>query len=304
VGRHARLVAALVALAVAVAAFAPVALGARGTSTVVFVDVDQGDGVVIKIGNTVVVNDGGERWAADRVAAALRKLGADEIDVAILSHAHDDHIGAFLELIREFPIRLVVFSENRHYNLTETNRDLFAAFARADVPFKLVSAGDRFRWGGASWRILGPPRSLFVDDADVGDASVVVLLTTHGHRLLLTGDIETRGARELVKRWRYGRVDVFLATHHGSSVGSPKALLDRIRPRFTVLSTGSNGYGHPTPATIERLLAARTTIWCTDVNGSLTATLRAGEEVHWAATSQEEPWWSPADGPRGKCVGR
>lgn len=65
---------------------------ASGVSAkIVFVDVEQGDGVVMRVGGQVIVSDAGEHRAAT-VDATLRSLGAKQIDVAILSHPHDNQV--------------------------------------------------------------------------------------------------------------------------------------------------------------------------------------------------------------------
>lgn len=73
------------------------AAAADGSATIVFVDVDQGDGVVMRIGGKVIVSDAGEHHV-EAVNAALERLGADHIDVAILNHPHDDHVKNFVAL--------------------------------------------------------------------------------------------------------------------------------------------------------------------------------------------------------------
>jgi beta-lactamase superfamily II metal-dependent hydrolase len=95
-----------------------------------------------------------------------------------------------------------------------------------------------------------------------------------------------------------GPIDIFLATHHGSKEGSIKELLDVIRPRWAVLSTGRNGYEHPSLEAIERLKAEGASIWCTAVNGSVTARISPAGELTWRASRQRAPWWSRRRGRR------
>jgi len=277
------------------------------TTKVVFVDVGQGDGVIIKVGGRIIVSDAGLTGAADEMHAALEDLGANRhIYRAILSHAHADHVGGFTGLLENFgyTIDAAVYAPHHHYERTQTNVALMDALAKHGVPLIKAKKGDQFFWGGASWRILNPPEGAFQGSGDEANASIAFRLRTHGSDLLFTGDIERDALEGLVKSWTYGQAEVFLVTHHGSNYGSTNELLDKIDPVFSVLSTGPNSHGHPGIHAVDRLEQSGTTVFCTQRNGSLTLTLAAGGAMDWRASRQERPWWSLADGKTGTCVGR
>jgi competence protein ComEC len=282
-------------------------LDATGDAKVVFVDVGQGDGVIIKVGGRIIVSDAGVPSAADQMNAALEHLGADHhIYRAILSHAHADHVGGFIGLLEDYgyTIDAAVYAPHPHYAKTETNRELMDALSARGVPLIAVKKGDQFFWGGASWRILNPPAGAFQGAGQEANDSIAYRLRTKGSDLLFTGDIEREALPGLIDSWTFGRAEVFLATHHGSNYGSTTELLDKIHPEFSVLSTGTNPYGHPGVYAIERLEKSGTTIFCTEQNGTLTLTLASGGALDWRASRQEQPWWTPADGETGKCVNR
>jgi competence protein ComEC len=292
----------------------PAGAAAEVTSTaatqpakVVFVDVGQGDGVIIKVGGRIIVSDAGFPSAADEMHAALEDLGADRhIYRAILSHAHADHIGGFIGLIEDFgyTIDAAVYAPHHHWTHTQTNRALMDALAAHDVELIEAHKGDQFRWGLASWKILSPPEGAFQGNGGEANASIVYRLGTRGSDLLFTGDIERAAVAGVIDAWTFGRAEALLVTHHGSNYASPKELLDKIEPEFSVLSTGPNSHGHPGIFAVERLQSSGTTIFCTDRNGDVTLTLAAGGAMDWHASRQEQPWWSLADGKTGTCVGR
>jgi competence protein ComEC len=301
---------ALAALLLVVPSVASAGTGSPDASTdakVVFVNVGQGDGVIVKVGGRIVVSDAGLPGAADEMHEALSQLGADRhIYRAILSHAHADHIGGFIGLIEDFgyTIDAAVYAPHPHYARTQTNRALMDGLADHGVPLIEVQKGDQFLWGGASWRILNPAGGEFQGAGDEANASIVYRLRTRGSDLLFTGDIERDALPGLIDSWTFGRAEVFLATHHGSNYGSTTELLDKIEPQFSVLSTGPNSYGHPGVYSVERLKNAGTTIFCTEQNGTLTLTLASGGKLDWRASRQEQPWWTQADGETGTCVDR
>ncbi|MEA2445699.1 MAG: competence protein ComEC, partial [Thermoleophilales bacterium] len=139
-----------------------------------YVDVAQGDGVVMRIGGRFIVSDAGQRNVG-AVDEALKRLGADKtIDVAILSHAHSDHVKNFLDLIDTFgwTIHTVVLSQSAWWTGTATNRTLIETLQHHGAALIYVTAGQRFGWGGASWEILSPGPGQYTGVGQVADASV------------------------------------------------------------------------------------------------------------------------------------
>jgi competence protein ComEC len=275
-----------------------------------FVDVGQGDGVVLRIGSKVILSDAG-RFNLASVDTALRDLGATTtIDVVILSHPHSDHIANVVDLIRldHWKVKLVVISHSAYWSATPTNRRVLRTLRDAGARVQYVVAGDRFEWGGGDWEILNPVAGKYTDPYSAANASVAYRLRVRRNTFVFTGDIGPAVAEKVAARWseeRLGRANVFLATHHGSAQGSNASLLGAIRPRWAVLSTGPNSFHHPTPAAIRRLEGIGASIWCTAANGSVTATVSRSGRLTWKATRQSTPWWSArAKRETGSCVGR
>ena len=286
---------------------------ARDTATrgkIVFVNVGQGDGVVIKLGSTIVVSDVGEHNAAT-VDETLRELGAKRIDVAILGHPHDDHVRNLLTLVRDYhwQIGLTVISESQWWQGTKTNRAIIDLLEAGHVPIEVATRSERFHWGGGDWLILNPPKGEFLGGSpQAANVSIAYLLTYNGVRALFTGDIEPQVARRIAGELQPELdepVDIFLATHHGSAEGSehtcstsPPALggaLDRderLRP--------------PDPDAINRLEDCGASIWCTETNGSITARISAAGRLTWRASLRRHRPGNPHQDQHqnGTCVGR
>lgn len=168
------------------------------------------------------------------------------------------------------------------------------ALDEAEVPIRVVRRGDHFDWGGADWRILHPRSRDFIGASSgaAANASIVYLLGVNGVDALFTGDIERRVAENVATILDPALdepIDIFLATHHGSKEGSIEELIEVTRPRWAVLSTGRNGYEHPSLEAIERLKAEGASIWCTAVNGSVTARISAAGQLTWRASRQRAP---------------
>lgn len=278
-------------------------------SEIQFVDVGQGDGVVMRVGGKVIVSDAGQ-FNVQSVDAALRAIGAKAIDFAILSHPHSDHVKNFIALIKQdgWQIHTAVLSHSAYWTGTSTNRKVIADLKSSGTTLDYVTAGDELSLGKATIDILSPPAGKYTGPLDVPNSSVVYALRYGKLTALFTGDIGPKVAKAVAATWKqkhFPRAVIFLATHHGSAQGSTPELLSAIKPKWAVLSTGSNEFGHPTVAAIKRLEGSGASIWCTDANGTVTARLHSNGSVTWLASKQPIPWWSAATKTEtGKCVGR
>src|SRR3970040_1074194 len=95
----------LLSLAILTLGAAPAAAQDSAQAQLVFLDVGQGDAVVVRSpeGRTALI-DAGPR----NIVAQLKELGLDPIDVAIASHPHADHIGGMEQVLRAFPVRFLL----------------------------------------------------------------------------------------------------------------------------------------------------------------------------------------------------
>ena len=278
---------------------------------IIYVNVGQGDAVVMRVGGKIIVSDTGE-FRYPVLDEALREgLKAKRIDVLILGHAHDDHSKNAARLLHDWDVRRVVVNQSLWWDGTVSNRAVKAAI-REEPGLEQTSphAGQRFDWGGAEWIFVNPPSGEFLSASSraAGNASLAYLLRVNGVSALFTGDIERSVAKRVAKILDPALdepVDIFLATHHGSKEGSIDEILDVIRPRWAVLSTGTNSHEHPSLDAIGRLKAAGASIWCTDPNGSITARISALGRLTWRASIQVAPWWSAKSKKQtGTCVNR
>jgi beta-lactamase superfamily II metal-dependent hydrolase len=100
-------------------------------------------------------------------------------------------------------------------------------------------------------------------------------------------------------------VDLLLVTHHGSKNASHKFFLDAAQPKAGVISVG-RGHGHPDEEALERLraLTPRPSLWCTDWNGNVRATVSTSGTLQVRGTSPTTAaWWLKNElRSRGPCV--
>jgi competence protein ComEC len=231
-----------------------------GATTVVVVDVGQGDAIVIKSGSWTGLIDGGPAGSEPAVKAALAKLGVRRLSAVVVSHLHADHTGGLSHIVREWRPR-------RAYVAGRPTRPLAGALRGAGTTVVQVRRGATFRWGAARAWILSPAAL----SGDANSDSLVVAVEAGGKRFLFTGDCT--GPNEAVVGRICARgppVTVLKVAHHGSRFSTTSAFLAGVRPSVAVISVGANSYGHPTPATVRRLLAGGSRVYTTWKNGAVT----------------------------------
>jgi competence protein ComEC len=122
--------------------------------------------------------------------------------------------------------------------------------------------------GPVRWQVLWPARVIH-EGSVPNNASLVLLVHSHGLRLLLTGDVEPPAQAALLARSHLGRVDVLKVPHHGSAHQDPD-LLAVVRPRLALVSVGvGNDYGHPAPVTLRAIHREGAVLGRTDRDGTL-----------------------------------
>ncbi|MFE6283515.1 ComEC/Rec2 family competence protein [Streptomyces sp. NPDC057877] len=243
----------------------------------VMCDVGQGDAAVLAAGDGagVVVDAGPDPGLVDR---CLRDLGITRIPVVVLTHFHADHVAGLPGVLRG---RSVAAIETTGLAEPADQAEFVHREAAArSIPVTPAVAGQRRRTGDLTWEVLWPPPGPAADPRAPNDASVTLLVSTAGLRVLLLGDLEPPGQRALLRSpaaASLGGVDVLKVAHHGSAYQDPD-LMRAVAPRLALISAGAdNSYGHPAPGTIAALRAGGALVSRTDRDGSLAVTVRAGQ---------------------------
>ncbi len=248
--------------------------------TIIFVDVGQGDAVLLQSGSTEVLIDGGPSAGTAAVEAAMRRAGMTGLDYVVASHMHADHIGGMGALVRTHRPR-------KAFIAGACDARLRAAFEAARTRITQVRRGASMRFGAVRAKVLSPASPLAGDkNAD----SVVLLLEANDRRILLTGDLTGPNEAAVGSITARGPpLDVLKVAHHGSAYSTDSRFLAQARPRFAVIEVGRNSYGHPSPATVARLRQAGARIYTTQRNGTVTLTIRPDGTTAWRFTKSSRP---------------
>jgi len=239
-----------------------------------FLDVGQGDGAVLRtpLGRWVVIDAGpaGPRSDAGArvVVPFLQRHGARSVAVVVVSHAHLDHIGGVPALLDRLPVGEVL--EPGAPVADPLYTDFLSALARRGIAWRPVQRGERFALDGVRFTVLHPAPSWPGWGEDVNEDSVVLLVEYGEFQALFAGDAGFPA--EAAVGGALSQVDLLKVGHHGSRGSTGDEWLEALRPRVAIISVGQNDYGHPAPATLERLAAHGIAVRRTDRDGTITVT--------------------------------
>ena len=269
-------------LVVAVAAVAVVVIHRPdGVPRVTVLDVGQGDAILVEgeRGGRLLV-DGGPDPGRLLIALDEHLPPWDRrIDLVILSHPHEDHAAGLAAVLDRYGVRRVL--EPGMVGPGPGYAALNAELVARDIDRGTLATGDRLAVDGIRFQVLWPdPGSVPERPPDGGtginNVSIVLLGVVDGHRFLLAGDIEQQIDPILVRRG-LPHLDFLKVAHHGSRTASTEPFLAMTRPGVAVVSAGrGNPYGHPAPATLDRLRASGARVFRTDEDGSVTVDLGPG----------------------------
>ena len=244
--------------------------------SVTFLDVGQGDGIVLRFASRAILVDCGssqQKSVGEKVLVPyLRSQGVTYVDLAVMTHGDQDHINGIRYLLEhpESGIRLGGLMMPKAGN-DEIYGKMAELAKEQEIPVYYAAAGDRIEniaGKGMYMECLSPEGEEKFSDRN--EESLVFRVTYDRFSMMLMGDLETGGEENLVESGVLSPVTVLKAGHHGSATSSGESFLEKLSPEITVLSYGrKNRYGHPAKEVKERLGNIGSEIFETGISGAV-----------------------------------
>jgi competence protein ComEC len=227
---------------------------------VTFLNVGQGDSVLLETPSARVLVDQGPPEA--NVAGQLARMGVRSLSAIVLTHPQRDHVGGAADVVRQLRVGAVL---DPGLAATGPEREEAVAAARErHVPVRIVRTGSEFKVGGLVLRVLWPPdQGAPTEDPNF---NAVVLVATYGETdVFLSADAES----DVTARLPLGEAEIMKVAHHGSTDPGLDDELRVLRPRIAVISCGrNNDYGHPRAETLAALAGSPgLAVYRTDTDG-------------------------------------
>lgn len=234
---------------------------------VTFLDVGQGDSSVISTSNGFdILIDAGPGTAGPTVLAFLTNHGIDSLEVIVISHNHEDHLGGLIDVLQS-AISVGTIYYNGNTCTTQICQNVWAEMGNRGITPVTVTNGNTFVWDTLDAEIFNPQTS---HTGDENEDSVVLDLSFFEDELLYTGDIGFGTETNLLNQSLLHSIDILKVAHHGSAYSTSTAFLTATSPVDSVISVGAdNTFGHPSSETLAQLTDSGTTIYQTDIDGDV-----------------------------------
>ena len=243
-----------------------------GTIEFYVLDVGQADAILIKSEKGNILFDSGDLDTKYELVDTLGKLGVSEIEYAIFTHPHADHIGGADVVLTSLKVHNVIMPvlDDKDVPTTKVYERLIKAIEDNEAINLIAAEPDsEYSVGDVKMKILAPASP---DYTDLNNYSVVVRVDFGATSFMMTGDAEDVSEEEMLVRYPASelKATVYKAAHHGAAESNTEGFLAAVRPEIIVISCGAdNSYGHPHAETMTRFEATGAKIYRTDIDGTL-----------------------------------
>ena len=245
-----------------------------------FLDVGQGDSTILisqRYQEVIMIDTGGkleyvkELWQennkkyqiSDNTITFLKSLGIKKINLLLITHGDEDHMGECFNLINNIKINKVVFNHGKYNNL-ESN--FIKTLKTKSIEYYQNMKEINF----ANTKLYFLNDKLYDNE---NDDSNVIYTEFNGIKFLLMGDAGIKVEEDILKKYNLKNIDILKIGHHGSKTSSSKIFIDKTNPRYSIISVGRNNkYNHPNQAVLDNL--GKSKIYRTDKDGTIRFKIR------------------------------
>ena len=232
-----------------------------------FIDVGQGDAILIDLKDVEVLIDGGDRTPG--VVKYLKSYVDGPLEAIVATHPHADHIGGLIDVLAAFQVEQIWY--NGDTATSKTYADFMSAVNAENAQIFQAVRGNTISAEGLVFDVLSP-----IDLKGTTNNNSIVLLFSYGTiDFLFMGDAEKEAEAAMLVRSDIPvpDVEILKVGHHGSNTASSADFLAVTTPETAIYMAGmGNVYGHPHQETIHALTNKGAKIYGTDVYGTIVIT--------------------------------
>ncbi len=218
-----------------------------------FLDVGQGDMTLIKKGSTCIVIDTGPKNynsnynITNNHIKFMHSIGINNIDLLVISHGDNDHIGNATYLLNNFKVKKIMINEGEINSLeSKLPKDKIIKKYNNKINFYKIN------------------HKLFDNE---NSNSIVNYLNAYNIKFLFMGDASIETELDIISKYNL-KADVIKIGHHGSKTSSDKKFINTINPKYSIISVGKNNrYNHPNKEVLDNI--NKTKILRTDIDGTI-----------------------------------
>lgn len=234
-----------------------------------FIDVGQGDSILVDSSGVDVLIDGGPNAAGSTVVSYLNQLNITRLGLVVATHMDADHIGGLISVLGS-SVQVDKILINNQSSTTQTYSQ-FMALAQNHTVIAAQRGQVYTLTPTANLTVFNPtqPRTF----SEQNENSVVLKLQAGQTSFLLEGDAGFDAEQTMINAGLNLRSNVLKVGHHGSAYATSDSFLNAVAPTYAVISCALvNSYGHPAPSTIQRITNHNITTYGTYTYGTIVAT--------------------------------
>lgn len=212
-----------------------------------FLDVGQGDAILIQKDNIQILIDGGEDNSVLYQIGEYMPFGDMKIELIVLTHPHSDHLNGLFYIFERYEVGEI------WYNDIDYKSEIYEYFLELDIPKEEIQEGTIYGIDTWKMKVLSVPDDVYEKDSNVNNSSIILQLYTDNNTYLFMGDAEIEEEEYLIEKDILEDVDILKAGHHCSKTASSDNFLNIVKPQIAICSYGKdNKFGHPHQETINK----------------------------------------------------
>lgn len=233
-----------------------------------FIDVGQADSILIQYKDKNILIDAGNNGDSEVIENYLKENNVNKIDKLILTHPHEDHIGSAAKIINDFSIG-DLYMPKATAN-TKTFENTIKAAKNKNLQAMSPKSGEKINIEGLEFNVLAPNNNKY---ESLNNYSIVLKLTFGNTKFLFMGDAETLSENEILSKNYDVSADVIKIGHHGSNTSTSEKFIEKVNPKYAIISAGKNNdYHHPHKKVMDLLKNKNIKIYRTDENKTIKLT--------------------------------
>ncbi|MCH9646381.1 MAG: DNA internalization-related competence protein ComEC/Rec2 [Proteobacteria bacterium] len=247
----------------------------HGNVKVTVLDVGQGLAQVVRTKNHTLLFDTGAKYPSgfnmgDAVIIPyLRSQHINLLDLIIISHGDNDHIGGLDSILKNI----------KHHKILSSVPEKISTSAA------LCQTQSSWNWDGVDFQMLNIRQNF-----SGNNASCVLKISTQKHAIILTGDIERKAEQHLIDIWGSQlKSDILISPHHGSKTSSSDQFLTAVKPQHVIVSSGyKNRFNHPAKLVAMRYKNHKIQMLNTSCTGQIDILMTDQDKIHLSRYRQSQ----------------
>ena len=209
------------------------------------VGVKNSDAIILESKGKYAMIDTARVDQSSKIIKYLKELNIKELEFILLTHAHDDHIGGYIEIIKNVKVKNVYLKQYEKYDdkdenvkkIKNTMKKIVTLSQNAKINIKYVNKKENqaIGLGNISMNLYNTSLNKIVDSInDENDNSIVVLAKIKGKKIYFAADIEA--ANKAISK-KIGDVDIYKVSHHGYLYNNTAEVLKQLKPEYAIITS-------------------------------------------------------------------